>query len=189
MTTRAFLTTATLSVSSIFALAKSDESSMTVIANQNANVFKVVYKSASPSRVEVTIVNSRNEVVFTESFSKTNGFARPYNFNNLPEGEYTIEVRDNFGKKIEKVNYSLGTVKSLIKITKVTNDQAKFMLTVANKGTNIINVTILNADGEQLLDNSHVVDGDFGIVYNLLEEGSYTFIVSDKSGNSRTIQF
>ncbi len=63
------------------------------------------------------------------------------------------------------------------------------MLTVANKGTNIINVTILNADGEQLLDNSHVVDGDFGIVYNLLEEGSYTFIVSDKSGNSRTIQF
>lgn len=189
MTTKAFLTALTLSASSVFALANSDESSMTVVAGQNANVFKVVYKSASPNRVEVTIMNNRNEVVFTESFSKTNGFARPYNFNNLPEGEYTIEVRDNFGKKIEKVNYSLGTVKSIIKITKISNDQPKYMLTVANKGSNIINVTILNANGDQLLDNAHVVQGDFGIVYNLVEEGSYTFIVSDKSGNSRTIEF
>ncbi|MBI1769421.1 MAG: hypothetical protein HYR67_13720 [Bacteroidetes bacterium] len=188
MNIRTFLSAAVLLASSTIVLANSDESSIAVIAGKNTNVFKVVYKSASANRVQVTIINSKNEIVFTESFSKTNGFTRPYNFNDLPEGEYTIEVKDNYGKKIEKVNYSLGTVKSIIKITKISNEQAKYVLSVANKGMNVINVSILNAAGEQLLDNAHVVEGDFGVVYNLVETGSYTFIVSDRSGNSRIIQ-
>src|SRR5258708_31107171 len=154
MTTKSFFFALVLSVSSAIAFANSDESSMTVIAGQNVSVFKVVYKSATAGRVEVTIINSNNEVVFTESFKKMNEFTRPYNFNSLPEGEYTIEVKDNFGKKIEKVNYSLGTVNSIIKVTKINNEKAKYMLTVANKGGNIINLSILNAVGEQRLDNA-----------------------------------
>ncbi len=189
MSTKTFLSALTLSVCSTLAFANIGESSIAVVAGESASVFKVVYKSASVTDVQVTIINSNNEIVFAESFKKMNGFARPYNFNGLPEGEYTIEVKDNYGKKIEKVNYSLGTVKSIIKVTKMNNEKAKFVLTVANKGSNIINVSILNAEGDQLLDNAHVVDGDFGIVYNLLEEGSYTFIISDKSGNERVIRF
>lgn len=189
MSTKSFFFSAILLTSSIVASAKSDESSMVVIAGESASVFKVVYKSASANRVQVTIMNSKNQVVFTESFNKMNVFTRPYNFNGLPEGEYTIEVKDTFGKKVEKVNYSLGTVQSIIKVSKMSNEKAKYMLTVANKGNNIINVSILNEAGESLIDNAHVVDGDFAIVYNLVEAGAYTFIVSDKSGNIRTIQF
>src|SRR5882724_2015142 len=122
MSTKAFFSAVILSVCSTLAFANAGDSSVAVVAGGSKGVFKVLYKSASATRVEVTIMNSRNEVVFTESFKKMNEFARPYNFNGLPEGEYTIEVKDGFGKKIEKVNYSLGTIKSIIKVTKVNNE-------------------------------------------------------------------
>ncbi|SRR5258708_8104520 len=189
MTTRTFISALVLTVSSTLAFANSNESSMTVVAGENANIFKVVYKSAATNRVQVSIRNNSNEVVFSETFNKMNGFTRPYNFDGLPEGEYTIEVKDNQGKKVEKVNYSLGTVKSLIKVTKINSDQPKFMLSVANKGNNAINVSIYNAEGDVLLQETRNVVGDFGIVYNLVNAGSYTFVVSDNTGNITRIQY
>jgi flagellar hook assembly protein FlgD len=185
---RTILSALILFISSTIAIANSNESSMTVIAGTNASVFKVVYKSETANRVKVSIRNSNGEVVFSESFRKMSRFARPYNFVGLPEGEYTIEVNDNHGIKVEKVIYSLGAVKSLVKVSKLS-EQGKFLLSVANKGMNIVNVTIYNAEGEQLVYNAHIVDGDFAIVYNLLKAGSYTFVISDKDGKSNTIVF
>jgi len=188
MNTRFFLSAFIFFISSTIVFANANESSVSVVA-ESASVFKVVYKSAAAGRVQVSIRNSKNEVVFSETFNKMNRFTRPYNFKGLPEGEYSIEVTDSQGIKVEKVNYSLGVVRSLVKVTKLNGDQAKFMLSVGNKGMNIIDISIYNAEGDLLLYNSHVVDGDFGIVYNLVKEGSYTFVVSDKTGKSNTIEF
>jgi hypothetical protein len=188
MNTRTFLSALILSVSSTIAFANPNESSMTVVAGENSSIFKVIYKSAAVTYVQVFIRNNKNEVVFSESFNKMSRFTRPYNFQNLPEGEYTIEVKDRTGKKIEKVNYSLGVVSSLVKVTKL-GEQPKYMLSVANKGVNVINVSVYNNLGDQLIYNAHIVDGNFAIVYNLLTAGSYTFIVTDKNGKSSTIEF
>jgi hypothetical protein len=188
MNTRTFFSALVLSVSTTIAFANANEPSMTVVAGESVNIFKVIYKSAAATRVQVSIRNSKNEVVFSESFSKMSRFTRPYNFQNLPEGEYTIEVKDNTGTKVEKVNYSLGVVNSLVKVIRL-GDQPKFMLSVANQGMNIINVSIYNKEGDQLMYNAHIVDGNFAIVYNLIKEGSYTFVVSDKTGKNSTIEF
>lgn len=189
MNTRTFLSALVLSVSSTLAFANDDESSMAVVIGENSYIFKVVYKAASANRVQVSIRNTQNEVVFTESFNKMNGFTRPYNFNGLPEGEYTIEVEDNQGKKVEKVDYHLGKVNSLIKVTKLSHELSKFMVSVPNQGKNKINVLILNEQGDMLFEETRKVTGDFGIVYNLVNAGSYTFVVSDKSGNVRMVQY
>jgi len=188
MRTRTLFLALVLSVSSTIAFANLNESSMTVVAGENANIFKVIYKSAASTRVKVSIRNNKNEVVFSESFYKMNRFSRPYNFQNLPEGEYTIEVKDNQGIKVEKVNYSLGVVNSLVKVTKL-GGQPKYLLSVTNKGMNIINVSIYNTTGDQLFYNAHIVDGNFAIVYNLVKAGAYTFVVTDQSGKSNTIEF
>jgi hypothetical protein len=189
MNTRTFLSAVVLSVSSTIAFATANESSIAVVSGENSDIFKVIYKAASANRVQVSILDAKNEVVFTESFNKINGFTRPYNFNGLPEGEYTIEVEDNQGKKVEKVDYHLGNVKSLIKITKLSNELSKFMVSVPNQGKNKINVLILNEEGDVLLEETRKVVGDFGIVYNLVKTGLYTFVVSDKSGNVRMVQY
>ena len=188
MNTRIFLSAFVISVSST-AFATTDESSVAIVSGENANIFKVVYKAASANRVHISIRDAKNEVVFTESLNKMNGFTRPYNFNGLPEGEYTIEVEDSQGKKVEKVDYHLGRVSSLIKVTKISNELSKYMVSVPNKGKNKINVLILNEDGDVLLEETRKVVGDFGIVYNLVKTGLYTFVVSDKSGNIRMVQY
>jgi len=188
MNTRTFFSALILLLSSSLVFGNAKESSINVVAGENTNVFKVVYKAATANHVLVSIRNSKNEIVFSETFNKMSRFTRPYNFSGLPEGEYTIEVKDAYGIKVEKVNYSLGVVNSLVKVTKL-GDQPKFMLSVANKGMNIIHVSIYNEAGDQLIFNAHVVDGDFAIVYNLVTAGSYTFVVTDKTGKSNTVEF
>ena len=188
MNIKALISAIVLSVSSTIAFGTPNDSSLSVVAGEHINIFKVVYKSNAVGRVQVSIRNNKNEVVFSESFNKMRRFTRPYNFKNLPEGEYTIEVKDNRGKKVEKVNYRLGVVNSLVKVKKL-GDQPKYLLSVANKGMNIINVSVYNNLGEQMIYNAHIVEGDFAIVYNLVNVGSYTFVVTDKDGKSSTIEF
>ncbi|HEV8513739.1 MAG TPA: hypothetical protein VGQ59_10700, partial [Cyclobacteriaceae bacterium] len=81
----------------------------------------------------------------------------------------------------------LGTVCSLVKVKKL-GDQYKYLLSVANKGMNIINVSIYNDLGEQVIYNAHIIEGDFAIVYNLVKAGAYTFVITDKDGRSSTIE-
>jgi len=185
---RTFFPALILSISSTISFAKPNDSSVTVIAGEKTNTFKVVCKSAAATCVQVSIRNDKNEVVFSESFNKMRRFTRPNHFRNLPEGEYTIEVKDKRGKKIEKVNYSLGVVNSLVKVKKL-GEQPKYLLTVANRGMNIINVSIYNDLGDQLIYNAHIVEGDFDIVYDLEKSASYTFVITDKDGKGSTIEF
>lgn len=163
--------------------------SVTVVQGASKHIFKLTYKSEESTRVQITIFNSQKEIVFNETVVDMANFTRPYNFSRLPEGEYTIEVKDNVGRKIEKVNYSHGTVKSIISVFKLANTPSKYLLTAVNEGANEITVNILNADGDSLYHETLSVNGNFGLIYNLLEEGKYTFVVSDKSGVSKTISY
>jgi len=162
---------------------------VTVVRGVSKHIFKLVYKSEESTKVQITIFNSRKEIVFNETVADMANFTRPYNFSELPEGEYTIEVKDSFGKKIEKVNYSQGTVQSIISVFKVTNAPSKYMLTAVNEGSNEITVNIFNSNGDTLYNDTLTVNGNFAVIYNLVEEGKYTFVVSDKSGASKTISY
>jgi len=172
-----------LTVTSAVAFASSTETSVEVIAGESAKVFKLVYKSADAKRVRVSILNAQNNVVFTESINM-GSFSRPYNFDGLPEGDYTIEVKDGNGVKVEKVSYRSVKTASLIKVTKVQGTATKYMLTVGGEGTNIVNVNILDADGNSIFQDAHITEGNFGVVYSLDRAGVYTFVVTDKTGES-----
>jgi len=89
----------------------------------------------------------------------------------------------------KKVNYHLVTLENQIKVAKIGNESSKFVLTVPNAGANKISVTIFNEEGDLLLQEIREAIGDFAIEYNLVKSGSYTFIVSDKKGNSHIVQY
>lgn len=163
-----------------------DSPSVSVVGTAK-HIFKLTYKTQVASKVQVTIFNSQGEEVFTETFKDIKNFSRPYNFSSLPEGEYTIEVKDESGRKVEKVNYNQGTVQSLISVTKLTSAPEKYMLTSVTDGDNEITVSILDANDQLLYNETLNVSGNFGVIYNLVQEGKYTFIVSDKSGVTKKI--
>jgi hypothetical protein len=64
----------------------------------------------------------------------------------------------------------------------------KLLLSIPNKGTQDIYVTIYNQTNEVLYEGGQSIQGDFAQVYNLEKyEGSFTFVVSDNKGLSNTM--
>lgn len=166
--------------------------SLTVVPAAS-QVYKVYYKTNETGKVKVSIINSRNELVFSEVMSNVASFVRPYNFSELPEGEYTIVLEDKNGKQVEKVNYTMNKIVSFVKVTEVANADNKYMLNIANNGSEVVTVRIFS--GNALVHTQNIeVTGAFGQVYNLNQikaatNASITFEVSSSSGKYQSITF
>jgi len=78
-----------------------DNPNTKMVVLKNGSTFRLLYKGAEQSDVKVLILNDENQIVFAEKIKNTDGFARPYNFTNLPEGHYSIQIKDNAG--VEKM--------------------------------------------------------------------------------------
>jgi hypothetical protein len=168
-------------------------SSLAVVPVTSQGIYKVYYKSAEASRVRVSIYGERNELVFTEVLSNVTAFVRPYNFSELAEGQYTIVLEDKNGQQVEKVNYVVNRVNSVIRVTEVANSSNKYCLNVVNDGAENVSVKIYDAN--QLLHEEVIaVKGQYGIIYNLNKVvrtpgNNLTFEVVTSSGAVKSVTF
>lgn len=175
------------------ATAFADAPTSLTVVSATSQVYKVYYKTKEAGKVKVSIINSSNQLVFSEVMNNVASFVRPYNFSELPEGEYTIVLEDKNGKQVEKVNYTMNKIVSFVKITEVANADHKYMLNVANNGSEVVTVKIFS--GNSLLHTQDVqVTGAFGQVYNLTQvkaatDAKITFEVSTSSGKFQSITF
>jgi hypothetical protein len=151
---------------------------------KSGNVFKLFYRGEQSRKVHVTIYNEKGKVVFREILRHTQNFMRPYNFSSLREGVYTIELTDTQGTRVEKVNHSFA-IEKLAHLTRINTGENKYLLTVPNRGGNVLKVKIFNERNGLLYEKTEVIEGDFGKVYDLREiEGVPVFQVVDQQGRS-----
>lgn len=167
----------------------SGSSSVAVTNVTGSSVFKLYYKALNSGRVKVSILDATQSAVYSETITKTDGFARPYNFSSLPEGEYTILVEDASGKMVEKVKYGMGKVEKLINVTKISGTDSKYLLSVASKRSDAITVKIFDSNGLLLLDQGYDVKGEFAQVFNLKNIKSFTIQVEDSEGILKSISY
>jgi hypothetical protein len=189
MKTRKVLLTALMAVFvSVLALAKEPVSPTLVVVNQKSGIFKVIYQNNLSGKVSMRIQNTRGDEVFYESIWSANGFIRPVNFDGMSPGEYTIEVTDANGKQSQKVDYAFESSVTSVRVSKMATE-GKYLLAVANSGTELINVRIFDG-GDNLVHNESItINGDFSLVYNLKQVvGIPTFEVTDKTGNTQVIK-
>jgi hypothetical protein len=173
---------------SVLVFAKDPGNPRIVVVNQKSGVFKVIYEGAK-SNVTMKILNQNGIEVFSENLGTVNGFVRPVNFTGMTPGEYTIEVVDNSGKQIQKVTYANETPINSVHIARIAESD-KYLLAVANKGSEEINVKIFDGSNNLVHDENMTVKGNFGLVYNLKQvAGTPTFEVTDRTGNVRTIKY
>jgi hypothetical protein len=166
------------------------EPSMTVVAFKGSEIFKVIYKGTTTGKVRMNILDQRGNVIHSESFSGLNGFILPVNFKGLQSGTYTIELIDNAGKYQELVNYRPAHELKSIHVTKLVNENGKFLLAVANAQSEPIRIRIFDQDQRVIYNDSKVVTGDFAQVYKLENAYSrYTFEVSDEKGYKKYFNF
>ena len=149
------------------------------------STFKIYYKGSEQADVKISILNGSNHVVFSETLKKVEGFVRPYNFSKLPEGEYTIQISDKFGRQIEKITYKQEKPEALAHLLKVAGSEAKYLLTVSSRGESDVTVRIYDNSNNVIYNKTELVSSDFARIYNLEGlGGEFTFEVSDAKGTT-----
>ncbi|GHM99260.1 hypothetical protein WSM22_07500 [Cytophagales bacterium WSM2-2] len=165
-------------------------SSSVVVTNSNgSSLFKLYYRSVKPQKVKVSLLDETGTAIYSETLKSNNGFVRPYNLENMAKGEYTIQVEDENGKTVEKVNYSVGKVEKWIKVTKVTNELNKFVLTIASDKKTDVTIKIFDSESNEVYSGTEEVNGTFAKVYTLNNLDSFSFEVTDGKGLVKTIKY
>ena len=150
----------------------------------HGSTVKLFYRGEHSGKVMVKIANEKGKVVFTETMQNTEHFMRPYNFSSLPEGEYTIELTDETGKRFHTINHTKSVkrnareAKSLAHVVRLKGSGNKYLLTVPNEGRCSMTVRIFDAAQKLVYEGTQTVEGDFAKLYSLTQRGEYTFQVA-----------
>jgi hypothetical protein len=183
-------------ISSVALAAGKDEprkTGLAIVPVKGTEVFKVIYKGENTGKVKLNIYNAEGQVILSESMGVLDGFICPVNFKGLASGEYTIELVDAAGKKVEKVSFQNAQPKRNVKhvhVSRISNEAGKFILAVTSTGAEKINVNIYDSNNNLVHTELKEISGDFAQVYKLENAtGNYTFEISDNSGNIKTVKF
>jgi len=165
-----------------------DNPSTTMAVLKNGSTFRLLYKGIKQSDVKVLILNDENQIVFSEKIKNTDGFARPYNFSELPEGNYSIQLKDQSGVRTETVNHhSKKESKKTMHLMRVPGT-ARYILSVPNKGASDLSIAIFNDLDEVMYRSEENISGDFARIYNLgSNAGNFRFVVTDSKGQTNSI--
>lgn len=173
-----------------FGKEESGTAGLAVVPVKGTEVFKVIYRGETAGKVKLSILDKAGVVVFSETINSVKGFIRPLNFGGLTFGEYTIELVDAAGKKVEKVNYipQVSKIKN-VHFAKVGTTEGKYLLAVANEGKEVIYVQIFDSANKLVHEETKEINGDFAQLYSVksLAPG-FTFQITDTTGKVKTIK-
>ena len=193
MNTKSFYLAALIVMAGAVTAVGKDEPSnagLAVVPVKGSEVFRVIYKGESASKVKLNLYNSSSQVIFSETVNSPGGFIRPLNFSGLQFGEYTIELIDASGKKSEKVNYQPVKSSSQVHVSKLAAGDGKFLLSVAQHDGEPITVKIFDGANHLIFSDTRTDASDFAKLYNVKNvDGSVTFEVSNSTGQIKTVIF
>lgn len=168
------------------------ESRVAVI--RNGEIFKVIYRNKELASVQVTISDAGGENVFAEELISTHGFIRPYNFAQLPKGNYVISITDVDGKKTEKICFDEQEPKRKIRwtahISKLGNNDRKVMVAVPQQNTNDFSVHIYDKDDQLVYSEDQKLEKEYARVFNLkaLAGTATVHLVNHATGETKSFR-
>ncbi len=163
---------------------------LAVVPVKGSQVYKVIYKAEAQTKIKMNIYGPQSQLIFTESFTGIEGFIRPVNFSGLEAGQYTIELIDASGKKVERVNYQpYKSPKKNVHIANIDKGAKKYLVSVADAGQETITVRIYDNLNNLIHSESRDVKGSFAQVYVVKNPGPVTIEVSDETGNTKSSRF
>lgn len=189
-TKSSFFAALLVTIAAMSATAKNEPAltGMAVVATKGSEVVKVIYKGENSGKVKIAIYNAAKVIVFSETRNSVDGFILPLNFSGLASGEYTVELTDATGTKVEKINYQPIATPSNLHVTKL--GESKFLLSVAGSSNNDVTVKIYDKNNNLVHYSSKNLSGDLAELYSLKDyTGACTFEVTNGTGNTRVFTF
>ncbi|HTH55990.1 MAG TPA: hypothetical protein VL728_08075 [Cyclobacteriaceae bacterium] len=187
MKTKSTVLTLVATVVSVLAFAANPK--MAVVGQQKNGTYKVYYEGASTGKVTLKVYDNSSREIFTETIKGLNKFMRPLNFAGMDPGVYTIEISDENGTQAQNViHIKNAKEETTIKAFHVCKLQdGKYLVSVANEGTQDINISVYDNNENLIHTENRTVNGDLGLVYNLRQvSGQPVFVVTDMAGNNLT---
>lgn len=138
------------------------------ISTGESDVYRVLFMGKSDAKTVINIWNDENRLVFTETIKKVNAFVRPYNFSQMPDGVYTLEVIE--GSTVSKRMIYHGSVAPVIEVP--ANLNIVKVAPLAGKD-NVYKITIINSGDAKA--NIRILDANQKVVYSSAESFKRTF--------------
>jgi hypothetical protein len=162
---------------------------------RNGETFKVIYKNSETANVKVTISDAEGVKVFSEELVSIKGFIRPYNFAEMPKGDYTICVTDLDGKKTEKVCFEEERFTKereakhtwLAHISKLPNQNKKVMVAIPQQKENNFSIQIFDKDDQLIYTEDQKLETAYAKVFNFkgLDESATIHLVNHVTGETK----
>lgn len=152
---------------------------------------KVFYKSDKITKVRVTIYDEESKEVFSEEVKSRKGFIRPYNLDNLVEGDYRVVLEDENGTSEKIISNAREQVVVLASVVNARKNHGKCLVTMFTKGEADVSVKVLDANRNEIASESYRISGQSSKLFNLKDVKGAVFVeVSDSKGliKSATIE-
>ncbi len=165
------------------AFAKNDEKSVEIRQTEPTKVM-IAVASAPEGVLTVKITDADNHLVLRDRITKTEAFAKRYDLNALPAGDYSIEVSDAKGT-LRTATFNTEVITKPLVFTRVTEMGGnQYRLLVANMDSTEVTVAIY--DGDKMI-HSEVIDNPQGLhkIYTISKPNSpegISFKVSAANG-------
>lgn len=182
LTVMAFLVVATSPL-----MAMADNSLETLVSFKDLEPGKVqlAYYGKNPEKVHVQIYNEENKQVFKETIVSKKGIRKPYNLQQLPYGEYKIEVRVADETTVHKVKHEAPRYPGQVKLQAAAFGEDKVKMLVMGPNYKRFKLRIYDEHNELLYQYDIRQKDNFGRVLNL--KGSKAKSVRLVLSNNREI--
>ena len=163
-------------------------SSVAVVKVEGSSLFKLLYKSEKAQNVKVSLLDEKGNAIFKETVKNKSGFVRPYNLCEITEGQYTLQVQDENGTTVEKINYVTVKNEMTVGITKL-NETGKYILRIASPQKEDVTINVYDINAKLVHTETQSIDKGFAQVYNMKDVDSFTIEVTDKNGIVKSFNY
>jgi len=170
--------------------------SSVVVTNSNGSaLFKLRYAAEKVQKhVRVTLFDYNQNPIYSETINKTDGFIRPYNFKDLPKGQYAVQVEDENGKVSEKINFNAaesteGKLAPAVIFSKVHGDASKYAVLISSSQSDVVTINIFDRDNRLVYSEEAEVKGGFGKIYAMRDLKGFSIEISDSNGLVKSAKF
>jgi len=143
--------------------------------------YKLVYPVRSAGIVYVKIYDQDNQLVFSDRIKNKDGFMRPYDFSNLPDGNYKFMIQSDGGQIVTDIVHKLHQYDLDISVAD-TADKDAYQLLVTGVKKDPVYVSIYDKKDHLVYEDVVNVGKNFTRIYAFPElADDLTFVVTQNN--------